>query len=71
MAIHLGRRLPAASCSLPGSRNEPELAHAPCLALHRVGFAEPGESPRLLVRSYRTVSPLLEKLLAISQNPIG
>lgn len=31
---------------------------APCLALHRVGFTEPGESPRLLVRSYRTVSPL-------------
>jgi hypothetical protein len=33
---------------------------APCLALRRAGFTEPGESPRLLVRSYRTVSPLPE-----------
>ncbi len=31
---------------------------APCLVLLRVGFTEPAESPRLLVRSYRTVSPL-------------
>ena len=31
---------------------------APCLALRRVGFTKPDESPRLLVRSYRTVSPL-------------
>jgi len=30
----------------------------PCLALLRVGFAEPPGSPRALVRSYRTVSPL-------------
>ena len=29
-----------------------------CLALLRAGFAEPAGSPRLLVRSYRTVSPL-------------
>jgi hypothetical protein len=29
-----------------------------CLALLRVGFAEPPESPRALVRSCRTVSPL-------------
>jgi hypothetical protein len=31
---------------------------APCLVLLRVGFTEPAGSPRLLVRSYRTVSPL-------------
>ncbi len=31
---------------------------APCLALLRVGFTKPAESPRLLVRSYRTFSPL-------------
>src|SRR5436190_14486993 len=30
----------------------------PCLALLRVGVAEPPGSPRTLVRSYRTVSPL-------------
>ena len=29
-----------------------------CLVLHPVGFAEPDRSPGLLVRSYRTVSPL-------------
>src|SRR5690349_1788532 len=31
---------------------------SPNLALLRVGFAEPPGSPRALVRSYRTVSPL-------------
>jgi hypothetical protein len=31
---------------------------SPCVALLRVGFAEPPGSPRALVRSYRTVSPL-------------
>jgi len=31
---------------------------APCLILLPVGFTEPGRSPGLLVRSYRTVSPL-------------
>src|SRR5215510_10242701 len=30
----------------------------PCSALLPVGFAEPPGSPRVLVRSYRTVSPL-------------
>src|SRR5687767_7644617 len=29
----------------------------PCLALLRMGVTEPPESPRTLVRSYRTVSP--------------
>ena len=33
-------------------------AALPLLALLRVGVAEPPESPRTLVRSYRTVSPL-------------
>ena len=31
---------------------------APCLVLLRVGFTKPAESPRPLVRSYRTISPL-------------
>src|SRR4051812_10672835 len=33
-------------------------AHPLCLALLRVGFAEPCRSPCTLVRSYRTVAPL-------------
>src|SRR5262249_4905161 len=41
---------------------------ASCLALHRVGFAKPGESPRLLVRSYRTVSPLPEEPSTLSRS---
>ena len=51
VAIHL-RGLPGGA--LAGGR----AAHAPCSALLRVGFAEPPGSPRTLVRSYRTVSPL-------------
>ena len=53
MAIHLS--------GLPG---EPSLsgggraAHFPRLALLRVGFTEPPRSPSMLVRSYRTLSPL-------------
>ncbi len=31
---------------------------APCLVLLLMGFTKPGQSPGLLVRSYRTVSPL-------------
>jgi hypothetical protein len=64
-AISLGRRLPGASSSLPercwgrtGPRASVNGARTLCLALLRVGFAEPAGSPRLLVRSYRTVSPL-------------
>ena len=38
----------------------------PRLALLRVGFAEPPGSPRALVRSYRTVSPLPVRLAAPS-----
>ncbi len=57
--------MPAASSSLPESRTprtEPvrrgRVRASLCLALLRVGFTEPAESPRPLVRSYRTVSPL-------------
>jgi len=57
---------------------------APCLALLRVGFAEPVESPRLLVSSYLTVSPLpraipggaargglLSVALSLASRPVG
>ncbi len=54
-----------ASSSLPESRNEPDrLVSRPkattalCLTLLQMGFTEPSESPRLLVSSYLTVSPL-------------
>ena len=51
VAIHL--------CGPPGDcTRRCERATVPCLALLRVGFAEPPGSPRALVRSYRTVSPL-------------
>ena len=56
-AIPLGRRLPDGSSGLPGGlcrAGQP----SPFLALLRVGFTEPPGSPRALVRSYRTVSPL-------------
>ncbi len=62
--ISLGRRLPAASSNLPGSRLRTGPARGgkirtpSCLVLLPVGFAEPSRSPGLLVRSYRTVSPL-------------
>ena len=52
VAIHL-RGLPG-DCPSRGGR----AARVPRLALLRVGFAEPTGSPRSLVRSYRTVSPL-------------
>ena len=45
-----------------GGPNKPALEFVtptpPCLVLLPVGFTEPGRSPGLLVRSYRTVSPL-------------
>ena len=56
-AIPLGLPLPTASCGLPGSSGGPP-SSAPCLTLLRVGFAEPPGSPRALVVSYTTVSPL-------------
>ncbi len=66
--ISLGRRLLDASSGLPeGSEPDQPVCDsfeptAFCLALLRVGFAEPTGSPRLLVRSYRTVSPLPDGL---------
>jgi hypothetical protein len=56
-AIHLRLPLPTASSGLPGSSGGPP-SNASCLTLLRVGFAEPPESPRTLVGSYPTVSPL-------------
>jgi len=56
-AIHLRRTLPHASSGLPGSSGGPP-SNAPCLALLRVGFAEPRRSPGALVVSCTTVSPL-------------
>jgi hypothetical protein len=47
---------PTALAAYPGvSADGPS---SPCVALLPVGFAEPPGSPRALVRSYRTVSPL-------------
>ena len=47
---------PPAPAAYPGvSTDGPS---SPCMALLPVGFAEPPGSPRVLVRSYRTVSPL-------------
>ena len=61
--ICLGRRSPDASCGLPGTRRRPKppdrTGHPrPCLALLRMGLAEPRRSPAVLVSSYLTVSPL-------------
>jgi len=70
VTISLGRRLPAASGSRPGSgcetgrlapsRNSQGIPRrsSSCLALLPMGFTEPGRSPGLLVSSYLTVSPL-------------
>ena len=59
--ISLGARAPRrrspAPCGLPGSSDGPS-SNAPCLALLRVGLAEPARSPVPLVSSYLTVSPL-------------
>ena len=58
--------------------------HALCLVLLRVGFTKPSESPRLLVSSYLTVSPLprdefrgtahgglLSVALSLASRPVG
>ena len=54
--IHLGHTSPCGSCGLPGTRSAG--SRRPCLALLRVGFAEPTRLPGSLVGSYPTVSPL-------------
>jgi hypothetical protein len=63
--ISLGPQSPVASSSLPGGwygagRPAPFVTERTpsCLALLRMGFAEPDRSPGLLVSSYLTVSPL-------------
>ena len=63
--ISLGRRLPDASSSRPGSGYEtdrfvpaPKGRASSCLALLPMGFTEPNRSPGPLVSSYLTVSPL-------------
>ena len=45
-------------------------AHVPCSTLLRVGFTEPTGSPRPLVRSYRTVSPLPVRTLAAAPSAV-
>jgi hypothetical protein len=56
MAISLGRRLPDGSSGVPGP--SAGRVNGTCFALHRTGFGKPAMSPRLLVGSYPTVSPL-------------
>jgi hypothetical protein len=58
--IHLGWPLPTTSSALPAcSGGPPSIAR--CLGLLRMGFTEPTWSPRPLVVSYTTVSPLLPR----------
>lgn len=55
--IHLGLVLPRTSSDQPGcSGGQP--SNTSCSTLHRMGFAEPPQSPEALVVSYTTVSPL-------------
>ena len=55
-AISLGAALPQPSSGLPGNGTGSPIV--PCLALLRTRFTEPTASPRPLVGSYPTVSPL-------------
>src|SRR5580765_6216480 len=55
--IHLGQPLPTASSALPVCSGGPP-SNAHCLSLLQVGFTKPTWSPRSLVVSYTTVSPL-------------
>ena len=54
--IYLGTTLPQPSSSLPGNGTGSPIV--PCLTLLRTRFTEPITSPRPLVGSYPTVSPL-------------
>jgi len=56
MAIHLGRRFPGGSSGVPGP--SAGRVSGTCFALHRTGFGKPAVSPRPLVGSYSTLSPL-------------
>ncbi len=55
-AISLGTTLPQPSSGLPGNGTGSPIV--PCLTLLRTRFTEPAASPRPLVGSYPTVSPL-------------
>src|SRR4051812_440802 len=55
-AIYLGRTLPCVSSGLPG--NSASSLSVPCLTLLRARFTQQAWSPRPLVVSYTTVSPL-------------
>lgn len=55
-AISLGTTLPQPSSGLPGNGTGSPIV--PCLTLLRTRFTEPTASPRSLVGSYPTVSPL-------------
>ncbi len=59
--IHLGWPLPTTSSALPVCSGGPP-SNAHCLGLLRMGFTEPTWSPRPLVVSYTTVSPLPRSL---------
>jgi hypothetical protein len=59
--IHLGWPLPTTSSALPACSGGPP-SNARCLGLLRMGFTEPTWSPRSLVVSYTTVSPLPRSL---------
>ena len=56
MAISLGDTLPWRSSGLPG--DSAGRVNIPCLTLLRARFTERAASPRPLVVSYTTVSPL-------------
>src|SRR5580692_6236661 len=60
MAIYLARRLPVGSSSLPGSRGGPDQPCSPIWPCSRWGLPSQPVA-RLLVRSYRTVSPLPQR----------
>jgi hypothetical protein len=64
--IHLGYSLPSTSSDLPASSGGPP-SNACCLTLLQVGFAEPLQSPGVLVVSYTTVSPLPRRLTGQSR----
>ena len=55
-AIYLGTALPPPSSGLPG--DETSSLMVPCATLLRARFTQPAGSPRPLVVSYTTVSPL-------------
>src|SRR5690625_4716305 len=63
-AIHLGPALPQASSGLPGDSGGLP-SNVSCMALLRMGFAEPHRSPGVLVVSYTTLSPSPHRSAAV------